>query len=208
MAWRGDAGHLPFTMLCWGRPLFGGSLLRLRAPEFVAMAVVMAALLWWVRRSSVRVLLYTTAALVTMTGLCMLHEVRVMRAERHAMFALRDGVERMLAPGEVLVVNDERVAWLLEWYGSAEEKRALTVPDTQSEDVWDAQSFAGLGEGGEAVLAGNAEEFANELRGKGLGMRAGDVGSAETQAVLSRMCGEDVGVYFVTRGGSDVSSKP
>ncbi|MES2394196.1 MAG: hypothetical protein V4555_21365 [Acidobacteriota bacterium] len=208
MAWRADAGRFPFTILCWSRHLFGGSLLKMRLPELLALAVVLTGLLWWVRRISVRVMLYSVATVVTAVGLVMVREVRVMRAERHAVFELRDGVERMLAPGEDLVVDDERLAWLLDWYGSANEKAALTVPDVDSEAVWDARSFEGLGEGGEAVLVGNRSEFSEGLRGKGLSVRKGDVVSAEALAMLSRMYGEDVGVYFVTRGGGDVSSKP
>jgi hypothetical protein len=208
LAWRADAGRFPFTLLCWGGRSFGGNLLRLRLPELAAMAVVLAGVLWAMQRCSLRLLLCATAAVLILEGVGMVHEVKGMRAQRHALFELRDGVERMLAPGETLVVEDERLAWLLDWYGSPEEKAALTVPDTSVEAVWEAKSFAGVSPDGEAVLVGGRSQFAGERRTAGLSLQPGEVVPAATQAELSRMFGEDVGVYFVTRSGADVSSKP
>jgi hypothetical protein len=178
----------------------GKSMLAFRVPLLGGFAVLLVFVLWVVipTGASVRWLLYATAAVLTVVGLAMVHEVGVLRSQRHALFALRDCLEASAAPDEPIVIDDDSLQKLLEWYISAEQRREMGLPVPSPST------------NGEFLYVGSGDaDFVQAMTRRGYVFRAGDCVSPETGHVLARLLnGADVRMYFVTHDVSAVSSNP
>jgi len=217
--WLGRAGYFPFEVLPWSDRHFGGDALAMRLPLLVVFAVMLTLVLLGLDRMVLRKVPAMTLTLVAVAALFALgvqqfFALKEIRAERRALFELRDRVERATAPGEELVAGENVLLPFYEYGSEGLRQELRSEINLSSAGALPVPVTSAVAQGVEFVFVGSEDEpFARKSHAAGYVFHKEKPAQPDTSGLVARYYRTaGASTYFVSPPAKDVpaavSSKP